>query len=475
VTLLHFILILTLAQGSKSVEALTQHATEDYRRGNFSAARDELRQALKEAPQNAVLWGYLGLADAKMNEMDSAINDFQKSLSLAPKNAETHFNLGLLYKRKGETNKALEMYRQGLALDANDPGANQIYASLLMVSERYQEAIAPLQRLAKMKGLGPSVQIVLTECYLKSGMRDLGVKEVQDFLESSNAPATDHFNLVKVLLENHEEDLAQKVLRHAVLVAPDSAETHAKLGVFFANKNQLEDAAQEMTRAVRLTPDSAEYSMELAAVLLLCQRYSSALDFLTSVKERFRKLPDYQYKVALAYYGLNLYPEAITKLDELAREHPEMDLVQYFLGNSYLAEGELSKPEPYYNRAIELNPTNPLYYKSLGTLLRRQDPGRVDEAIKALSKALSLDAEDVQAKLELALCYEEQRNYPQAESLLEEIVRRQPALLPAHVALARAYYRQKKKAEGDRERAIISRLTSEEQGKELNQTQPPSS
>lgn len=473
-TLLHFILIMALAQGSKSVEALTQQATEDYRRGNFSAARDELRQALEEAPQNADLWRYLGQANAKLNEMDSAINDFQRSLSLDPQNAQTHFNLGLLYRRKGQTNKALEMYRQGLALDANDPGANQVYASLLMVSERYHEAIAPLQRLAQTKGLGPSVQIALSDCYLRSGMRGLGVKEVQDFLESSNAPATDHFNLAKVLLENHEDDLAQRVLRHAVLVAPDSAAAHAKLGVFFANENQLEDAAQEMMSAVRLAPDSADYSMEFAAVLLLSQRYSTALDFLTSVEERFRKLPDYQYKVALAFYGLNLYPEAITKLDELAREHPELDLVQYFLGNSYLAEGEMTKPEPYYKRAIELNPTNPLYYKSLGTLLRRQGPERVDEAILALRKALSIDAEDVQAKLELALCYEEQRNYPQSESLLEEIIRRQPASLPAHVALARTYYRQKKKAEGDRERATISRITSEEQSKVLNQTQPPS-
>lgn len=461
---LHFILILALAQGSKSLDALTQQATEDCRRGNFSTCRDELRQALKEY-QNAALWSYLGQTDAESNEIDSAINDFQKSLSLAPNHAETHFNLGLLYIRKGETNKALEMYRQGLGLNANDARANQSYASLLMASKRYQEAIAPLQRLSKMNGSAPSVRVVLTECYLKSGMREFGEKEIQDFLESSNAPVTDHFKLVRILLDNEEVELAQKVLRHAVLVAPNSAEAHAKLGVFFANENQLEDATQELTHAVQLAPDSAEYSMELAGVLLLWQHYSSALELLTTVSDRFEKLPDYQYKVALAYYGLNLYPEAITKLDKLAGEHPDMDLVQYFLGGSYMAEGELNKAEPYYQRAIELNPKNPLYYKSLGELLRRQGPDRVDEAIKALTRALHLDAGDVQAKLELALCYEKQSKYPQAEDLLEEVVQRQPNLLPAHVALARAYYRQNKKPEGDRQAAIISRLRLEEQAK----------
>ena len=466
----HFMLILVLVQGPKSVDALTQRAMEDYRRGNFLAARNELRQALKEAPQSDTLWRYLGQTEAQLDDIDSAITDFQKSLSLAPMNAETHFNLGLLFRRKGETKDALEMYRRGLALDANDAGANQSYASLLLESGRYREAVPPLQRLRKMNGSPPSVRVLLIECYLRSGMRELAEKEIQDLLDSPKASTADHFKLVKVLLENHELNLAQKVLTHAVLVTPDSAEAHAKLGLLLANRNQYEDAAQELEHAVRLAPDSVEYSMELTGVLLLWQHYSSALEFLTAVKGRFEELPDYQYKVALAYYGLNLYPEAITRLDELARQHPEMDLAQYFLGNSYMAEGELNKAEPYYRKAIAINPKNPLYYKSLGELLRRQGSSRMDEAVKALSTALVLDAGDVQAKLGLALCYEKKKNYAQAQSLLEEVVQREPSLLPAHVALARAYYRQKKKPEGDRQAAIISRLRSEEQAK---LAQPP--
>jgi len=48
-----------------------------------------------------------------------------------------------------------------------------------------------------------------------------------------------------------------------------------------------------------------------------------------------------------------------------------------------------------------------------------------------------------------------------ATRLLEAIVAEAPAFLEAHVALATAYYRQQRKADGDRERAVVERLTEE--------------
>ncbi|MCI0622951.1 MAG: hypothetical protein L0387_15055 [Acidobacteria bacterium] len=56
-------------------------------------------------------------------------------------------------------------------------------------------------------------------------------------------------------------------------------------------------------------------------------------------------------------------------------------------------------------------------------------------------------------------------NYPKAQSLLEEAVEQQPDLIPAHVALARVYYRQKKREEGNREKSIIARLEAEQQAR----------
>ncbi|MCU1274187.1 MAG: repeat-containing protein, partial [Bryobacterales bacterium] len=91
-----------------------------------------------------------------------------------------------------------------------------------------------------------------------------------------------------------------------------------------------------------------------------------------------------------------------------------------------------------------------------------------DEAIANLEKALSLDAGDVQSRQELGLCYIKKADYVKAKTLLEEVVAKEPELASAHVALAQTYYKMKKKADGDRERAIVARLQAAEREKQAH-------
>ena len=215
--------------------------------------------------------------------------------------------------------------------------------------------------------------------------------------------------------------------------------------------------------------------MLLAETLILWKHYPVALQFLAAVKERFGNLPEYRYKVGLSYYGMHRFPQAVTEFEALADQRHNVDRVQFFLGNSYANMGDLNKAESHFRRAIGLNPKNASYYAALAQLLLKESDDKRDEATALLEKALALDPSDVASKQELALCYEKGSRYVQAQHLLEDVVRQQPDLLPAHVALARIYYRERKKEEGDRERKIVSRLEAEQQANqsEASGTSPP--
>ena len=445
---------------------LTRQAHEAFTSGKYSEARDKLHAALKMDPRNAALWTYLGLTDAQLTQTDSAIADFEKALSLAPGQPRTFFNLGLLYRQKGDTGKATEMYQRGLALEPDDAGANQNYGLLLMEAGKFREAIEPLEKLETLKGSDLSVRVALIECYLKGGLKSEGERKLRALLGAPNLTTDDEIKLAGVLVEDKQADAAQEVLEQAIRSSPDSAEAHARMGALLLNKNQYEEATQQLGRAVQLAPDSAQYSLLLAEGLILWKHYPVALLFLDAVKERFGNLPDYRYKVGLAYYGMHRYPQAVTEFEALARQQPKLDLVQFFLGNSCTAMGELSKAESYFRKAIELNPKNASYYAALAQLLRRESDDKTDEAVVNLEKALALDPSDASSKQELALCYEKKRNYAQAEQLLQDVVRQQPDLVSAHVALGRIYYRQHKKDEGDREKKIVARLEGQQQTQE---------
>src|SRR5712692_10894313 len=165
------LLLASLAQGSLPVETLARQARDDFQAARYAAARDKLREALKRSPSNPALWSYLGLAEAQLNDLDSAIVDFQKTIALAPDDAQSFFNLGLLYGRKNETAKAMDAYQRGLKLEPDNAAANQNYALLLMAQNRFREAIPLLDTLRRIDARDLAVRTALIECFAKSGMK----------------------------------------------------------------------------------------------------------------------------------------------------------------------------------------------------------------------------------------------------------------------------------------------------------------
>jgi tetratricopeptide (TPR) repeat protein len=451
-------LIVALTQGVSTPAAVAREAQKDLKQGNYATACQKLEKSIRSSPRDPSLWFLLGLARSQLKELDPAIKAFTKVMEIDPRYAPAYFNLGLLHGYRGDLDQALEMYRRGLEIEPTDLSGNQNYAYLLIRSHRYEEAVAPLRRLKDANKSDLSIRSSLLECLVKSGRNTDARNETLEFLATPGAAEREKFELAKALFENGDLDSAQLILEHLVESSPELAEARGKLGLLLSKKDEFERAARQLRMAVHLAPDSAEYAIGYAEVLLLWGQSPTALQFLTGVKDRFGTLPEFQYKLALAYYSLHEFPQAIAVLEDLGRQHPEYDLVQFFLGNSYMAAGDLEAAEIRYRKAIELNPGRASNYSPLAQLLRKRGGDSADEAIALLQTALKLDSTDIQTKLELALCYEGKRRLPESQNLLEQVTRARPEHYQAHVALARVYYRQGKKSEGDLERAIVTRI-----------------
>jgi len=453
-------------QAGGSIEALVRDARIDFEAGRYSECRAKLQEAVKQVPSNAALWSYLGLVDVQLNNLDAAASDFRKTVELAPDDPESLFNLALVYGRKGETASALDAYERGLKLQPDNSTANQNYALLLIAERRFRDAIPPLERLSKAKPQDVAVIEALLGCYAAAGMSDAVARETQAIVALPNLSAADGLRVSKMLAQSGQVESAKAVLARVATATPESTEAHYDLGLLLLNENRFEDAVREFGRAVQLDPASAQYSLRLAETLILWKRYGTALEFLNAVKDRFGALPDYRYKLGLTYYGLHQFPRAVVLFEQLAKEQPDSDANHFFLGNCYGAMGELEKAESQYRTAIRLQPNNASYRVALAQVLRNIGDEYADEAIEHLQKAVTLDPADIQGKHELALCYITKGDFKNAASLLEEVVKKEPDLTAAHVALARAYYRLHRNEDGDRERALVKRLQEAEQAKQ---------
>jgi tetratricopeptide (TPR) repeat protein len=462
---------LALAQGTATIDSLTQQAHSLFESGNYSEAQKKIQQAIHLEPRNAALWSDLGIVDAQMNQVKPAIAAFEKALSLDPENSKTCFNLALLYAGIGAPDKALDLYRKGLSRDPHDTAANKNYALLLIKARNFREALVPLRRLKSSESNDATVRIALIECYFGSGMNQEGKKEIREFLNSSSVSQSDQLQLASVLIRDKHTDPAQEVLEHVVVTYPDSAEAHGDLGLLLASRNKFEEGVHELGRAAQLAPYSPDYNMWLAEALLEWEHYSTAVDFLLAVKERFGTQPEYHYKLARAYYALKRCPMVIDELEPLSKAQPESEFVCRLLGACYLEVGDSEKAEAQFRQAVQLNPNKASYYSALGRVLRKEGPQKTDEAMGYFKKALLLNPSDTESKLRLALCYEEKSDLPTDQRLLEEVVRIDPGSLEAHRALARVHYRLGNKSEGDKESGIVAQLEAKENQRDAEDKQ----
>jgi tetratricopeptide (TPR) repeat protein len=463
------VVLFAAAQQVSSTATLWEQAKTALDSGQFAEARGLLIKAVQISPKDPALWFHLGVSYSELNQVDEAIDALEKAHRLAPDKAEPDFNLGLLYWKRGDVGKAKEAYRAGLALDPKQTGALQNYSVLLMKTGESEKAIEPLLALKNVPELSLASRVSLIECYLKTKDRQGAGRETDELLQSGLAPPKDQTAIAAVLIQENDPEVAEKVLRNSLKLDPDQAKAHAALGVILMNRKSYEEAASSLETAVRLQPDSAEFAMAFSESLLLWNRPTTLLVFLKSVEPRFQALPEFQYKLALAYYGVQEFSNAVDTLESLLRTNlRRKDQVYYILGNSYFPMGKFDRSEAAFRKAIELNPKEPDYYENLATLLRKEGPEHLDDAILQLKRASEFAASDARVALELGLCYESKGELKGAATFLENAVAKQPGLVPAHVALARIYFRMGRKSDGRKEKTTIASLEQKRQQQRLD-------
>ena len=90
------------------------------------------------------------------------------------------------------------------------------------------------------------------------------------------------------------------------------------------------------------------------------------------------------------------------------------------LGMEYADKGIHDKAEYWYNRAIAMDPKNPVAYHNIAGTYR--DTGRLDLAIAAFQKAIELDNRFIFSYRSLAVLYYQLGNLPEARRYLQVLV-----------------------------------------------------
>lgn len=170
-----------------------------------------------------------------------------------------------------------------------------------------------------------------------------------------------------------------------------------KIGLEFLKKKQFEEAIQYFDKSTIKAPKLADAYLMKGRTLNKLGQYENAIkEFDTVLKIHYKRSNELKNSIALANKALSLfvlkkYKESIDCSNKSLSYDDQFSMAYRMRANSYGASGQYQLAITDYDKAIELDPSNPTNDE---TYLNRFCPlyklGRYEEALATCNKALDI-------------------------------------------------------------------------------------
>jgi Flp pilus assembly protein TadD len=328
----------------------------------------------------------------------------------------------------------------------------------------------------------------------QSGQFEAASQQYQELLaeDPQFVPALSNLGAVYAKLGRYEDAAAQ--YRKALQLQPDHFGIRLNLAIALYHQSRLPEAVTELEALYKADSAHPQARLLLADCLLRMGEHARVISLLASEENSNDRAVAYLLGTALIRDGQIDRGQRV--VDRLLREESAESL--FLLGMAQMAAQENKKALETLRRAIALKPTLPELHSIFGVAqLTDGDPNGAKESFK---RELQNNPNDYEANLQLGALYRVEKEYEEAAKylkkahqvrpqslalkyqlaalelatgdlakatmMLEEVTRNAPDWVEGHITLATAYYRGKRKAEGDRERATVDRLNAANQEKE---------
>ena len=419
-------------------------------RGVIHAQQNELAEARKDFERAVTLtpgltpaWQNLGRAcqlSMGRDPADSrcAADAWQRVLKVQPDDPEAHFSLAAVYENQG---KYAESLREIERLPADDGARSPVLAvrcADLAGLDRMKEANETARRLtrtaefseADLTSILPSLAtpgraplvVTLVEALDAHGaaspdsLRSLvlayeqvnrlsDARKTLERLAVADPKNPQHlFELARVAYKMHDFEGAIGYLGHARDLVPSDARVHFLFGLVLEELELPLEARRSLEKAVALDPGNPDYNYALGSVILTTREASPAVACFQKYVNARPQDPKGHFGLGVAYFAAGDYDHCRTEMQGISKNSSIQAGAAYFLGRVARIEENLDEAAAYFDQCIRLQPSFAEAYTELARVRLRQN--RLDDAKRAIDRALSLDPESFQANSALLAMYQ---------------------------------------------------------------------
>ena len=197
-------------------------------------------------------------------------------------------------------------------------------------------------------------------------------------------------------------------LAHARSLDPQNATVHFLFGVVCVELDLVAEAYESMKKAVTLEPGNPAVNYMMGAASLHRHEPSEAVPYFEKYVRLQPDDPRGRFALGVARFYSHDHDGARRDLAEVAGRPETAAGANYFLARITRQSSQLDEARRYVDRAIQANPAYADAWAELGLLQTRA--GQYAEAEASLQKALSLEAENYQATVNLTALYTRTRD-----------------------------------------------------------------
>jgi tetratricopeptide (TPR) repeat protein len=440
-------------------------------KGDYAAARERLTVALKEFPNVAAFYNFMGVVEVESGNYRAAELDFQKSVEMAPRFTGAYLNLGRFYQEHAgkipqASQKALEAYQRLLKFEPDNVEAIYQSAFLLQLLGSFKSSLEHLARLPDQAQERSQALAVRCADYAALGERTRADLAAQELAQSADLAEADLIPLLPVLEKHHRPDLEIKLLAALAKRNPPSPSTLYKLGVLFENEEKYQQARETFEKVAQQEPNSVPLLVELARVANRQDDHKGALGYLAHARDLEPRNAAIHFFFGIVCVEENLAEEAYHSLKEAVTLDPFNAFYNYAFGAVAVQREEPSESIPYFKKYIELKPDDPRGRFLLGAAYFYSDDD--EQAHKELERVANLPQTAAGAHYFLGRVANRQGQYPEAIKMLQEALKFDPQFADAYAEMGLIYLKQKQYAEAEKNLCRALNLKPESYTANLN-------
>ncbi len=414
--------------------ALYADGFAELQRGNLPRAIELFRQGAARDPlvaENGVESGALERAATALRDgsLERATGHIAVAIELAPDRAEPHRILGLIHLANREPDAAAKALNAAITLNPRDERARLALADALIAGDSLPAAREALQELLKLYPSSGRARYKLGLVYQRQGLYADAIRELTAAAALKPLIGLNSvYQTIGALARSQQQyDVATTAFSQRVDLIPNDAGAHHDLGDMYFRQGRQSEALAEFTAAVMLDPKRVDSHAAIGQVQLRGGNYGEAV----TAARRAVALDDSHRE---ARYVLATSLVRMGNVDEGKRE---LEVYQRLQSDATAARSRQLEIEGL-RRDASVSIVN----------------GEFAKAVGLLRQALERDANSAQSHLDLGLALLKAGQPAEAVEHLTAAAARENTE-DAHAYLSDAYAALGRRADAERERAIV--------------------